>query len=198
MGDNTCRAWPRKCRVCGRTVRTTNFMARRAVTTVGWLEQTDIHQVKCHGWKVVPKNEWRFAQRLSFSDRIAYYYGAPGKPLVCTTCGSKELVLARPPLCATCREKASASETLKRLPVIPADPAISEALAVTEEAFRSPPHEPSAKCVDTCNYPLECKEEGDRWHGIAPKCEWYIKTLWRNCKFDALPGYRVCKRHMLV
>ena len=24
MGDNTCRAWPRKCRVCGRTVRTTN------------------------------------------------------------------------------------------------------------------------------------------------------------------------------
>ena len=30
----------------------------------------------------------------------------------------------------------------------------------------------------------------------APQCQWYIKTLWRNCRFDAVPGYRVCKRHM--
>ena len=25
-----------------------------------------------------------------------------------------------------------------------------------EDAFSTPPHEPSAKCVDTCNDPLEC------------------------------------------
>ena len=173
MGDNRCRVWPRECRVCGRMVRQTNFMVRRAVSEVGWLEDTDTHRVKCHGWKVVPRHEWWFAERLSFSERIAHYYGAPGKPLVCVTCGSKELVLARPPPCATCREKASASETLKRLPVIPADPAIGEALAITEEAFSTPqafstpPHEPSAKCVDTCNNPLERKEEWDRWQGIA-------------------------------
>ena len=52
----------------------------------------------------------------------------------CVGCGSLELVLASPPVCADCRGKASASETLKRLPVIPAGPAITEAL----EAFDGP------------------------------------------------------------
>ena len=51
----------------------------------------------------MPRSEERFAGRMSLSERISYYYGAPGKPLVCVTCGSKELVLAMPPLCATCR-----------------------------------------------------------------------------------------------
>ena len=35
--------------------------------------------------------------------------------------------------------------------------------ALLEITFRSPPHEPSARCVDTCNNPLECKEEWHRW-----------------------------------
>ena len=74
----------------------------------------------------MPRSEERFAGRMSNAERISYYYGAPGKPLVCVTCGSKELVLALPPQCAPCLKEASASETLKRLPVIPADPAISD------------------------------------------------------------------------
>ena len=94
-------------------------------------------------------------------------YGCSGELLVCVTCGSEELVQAQPPLCATCRHKASASETLKRLPVVPADPAISKVLAIIDEAFSTPPPEPSNKCVDTCNNPLECKEEWDRWQGIT-------------------------------
>ena len=36
-------------------------------------------------------------------------------------------------------------------------------VSVTEEAFSAPPHEPSARCVDTCNNPLECKEEWNRY-----------------------------------
>ena len=83
---------------------------------------------------------------------------------ICMFCDAKELVQFHPPLCAECRHRASASETLKRLPVLN-DPAIGEAMRITEEAFRSPPHEPSARCVDTCNNPLECKEEWDRFHG---------------------------------
>ena len=181
-------------------IRLTNFMYRSAIDMEGNLVRSDTHEIRCRGWKAVPRDEWRFArQRRSLSELISYYYGAPGKPVACVTCGSKELVLARPPQCATCWKKASASETLKRLPVIPADPAISEALAITEEAFSPPPHEPSARCVDTCNNPLECKEDWDRWQeGLsnAPKCEWYIKKLWRNCRFDAVPGCRVCRRHM--
>ncbi len=90
-------------------------------------------------------------------------YDCSGELLVCVTCGSEELVQAQPPLCATCRHKASASETLKRLPVVPADPAISKVLAIIDEAFSTPPPEPSNKCVDTCNNPFEWKEERDRW-----------------------------------
>ena len=56
-------------------------------------------------------------------------------------------MLAQPPLYARCREKASVWEVVK----------------ATREAFSTPPHEPSARCVDTCNNPLECKEEWDRW-----------------------------------
>ena len=136
MGDNRCRVWPRECKVCGRMIRLTNFMTRRAVTLVGWLEHTDTHRVKCHGWKVVPKDEWRFAQRLTFSERISYYYGAPGKPLVCVTCGSNELVLARPPQCAPCLKKAGALETLKRMPVLNS-PEVHEVMEIIEESFGS-------------------------------------------------------------
>ena len=99
---------------------------------------------------------------MSLSERISYYYGAPGKPLVCVTCGSKELVLALPPLCATCLKRASVVETLKRLPLLDG-PEVREVMEIIEEAFSAPPHEPSARCVDTCNNPLECKEEWDRW-----------------------------------
>ena len=128
MSDNRCRVWPRECKVCGRMIRLTNFMYRSGLTQDGYMVRSDTHEIRCRAWKGYPRSEERFARRMSNAERIAYYYGAPGKPLVCITCGSKELVLARPPQCATCREKASASETLKRLPVIPADPAISEAL----------------------------------------------------------------------
>ena len=171
MSDNRCRVWPRECKLCGRMIRLTNFMCRNAITIVGNLVRSDAHEIMCKKWKALPRSEERFASRMSLSKRITYYYGTPGKPLVCVTCGSKELVLARPPQCATCLETASASETLKRLPVIPADPAISEVLAITEEAFATlqvfsaPPHEPSAKCVDACNNPFECKEDWDRWQG---------------------------------
>ena len=69
-------------------------------------------------WKGLPRSEERFAGRMSNAERISYYYGAPGKPLVCVTCGSKELVLALPPLCATCLKRASVVEILKRLPLL--------------------------------------------------------------------------------
>ena len=130
---------------------------------MGNLVRSDTHEIMCKKWKALPRREERFAGRMSLSERISYYCGTPGKSLVCVTCGATELVVARPPLCLMCRQGASASETLKRLPVIPASPAISEVLAIIEEAFRSPPHEPSARCVDTCNNPFECKEEWDRW-----------------------------------
>ena len=138
MGDNRCRVWPRECKVCGRMIRLTNFMYRSAITIVGNLVRSTTHEIKCKKWKGLPRSEERFAGRMSLSERITYYYGAPGKPLVCATCGAAELVVARPPLCLTCREKASASETLKRLPVIPANPAISEVLQLTAHHF-SPP-----------------------------------------------------------
>ena len=162
-GDNRSRVCPRECKVCGRMIRLTNFMCRSAITRNGYMVRSDTHEIKCKKWKGLPRSEERFAGRMSLSERISYYYRAPGKRLVCVTCGANELVLALPPQCATCLKRASASETLKRLPVIPADPAISEAMAITEEAFSAPPHEPSARCVDTCNNPLECKEEWDSW-----------------------------------
>ena len=61
----------------------------------------------------------------------------------CVGCGSLELVLASPPVCADCRGKASASETLKRLPVLPADPSYAEALQITKDAFAECPSAPS-------------------------------------------------------
>ena len=106
-GDNRCRVWPRECKVCGRMIRLTNFMYRSAIDMEGNLVRSDTHEIRCRGWKAVPRDEWRFArQRRSLSELISYYYGAPGKPLACVACGSKELVLARPPQCATCRKKA--------------------------------------------------------------------------------------------
>ena len=54
----------------------------------------------------------------------------------CVICGKEGLAHHRPPLCEKCRHEASASETLKRLPVLN-DPAIGEAMRVTEEAFMS-------------------------------------------------------------
>ena len=128
MSDNRCRVWPHECKVCGRMIHLTNFMYRSAITQDGDMVRSDTHEIRCRAWTGYPRSEERFAHRMSNAERISYYYGAPGKPLVCVTCGSKELVLAKPPQCATCRTEASASETLKRLPVIPADPAISEAL----------------------------------------------------------------------
>ena len=57
-------------------------------------------------------------------------------PLVCVTCGAKELAVALPALCATCLKRASALETLKRLPVLDS-PEVHEAMEITEETFGS-------------------------------------------------------------
>ena len=127
---------------------------------VGNLVRSDTHEIKCKKWKGLPRSEERFAGRMSNAERISYYYGAPGKPLVCVTCGSKELVLALPPLCATCLKRASVVEILKRLPLLDG-PEVREIMKIIEEAFSALPHEPSARCVDTCNNPLECREEWD-------------------------------------
>ena len=81
----------------------------------------------------MPRSEERFAGRMSLSERISYYYGAPGKPLVCVTCGSKELVLALPPLCATCLKGASVVETLKQLN----SSEVHEVMEIIEEASGS-------------------------------------------------------------
>ena len=112
MGDNRCRTWPRECKVCGRMVHLTNFMCRSAITLVGNLARSNTHEIKCKKWKGLPRSEERFAGRMSNAERISYYYGAPGKPLVCATCGSKELVLALPALCATCRRPSVITEAL--------------------------------------------------------------------------------------
>ena len=100
---------------------------------MGNLVRSDTHEIKCKKWKGLPRSEERFAGRMSNAERISYYYGAPGKPLVCVTCGAKELVLALPPLCATCLKEASASETLKRLPVLNS-PEVHEVMEIIEES----------------------------------------------------------------
>ena len=136
MGDNRCRVWPRECKICGRMIHLTNFMHRSAITLVGNLVRSDTHEIKCKKWKGLPRSEERFAGRMSNAERISYYYGAPGKLLVCVTCGAKELVLALPPLCATCLKRASVVETLKRLPVLNS-PEVHEVMEIIEEAFGS-------------------------------------------------------------
>ena len=142
MGDNRSRVWPRECKVCGRMIHKTNFMYRSAITLVGNLVRSDTHEIKCKKWKDLPRSEERFAGRMFNAERISYYYGAPGKPLVCVTCGSKELVLALPPQCVTCLKRASVVETLKRLPMLNG-PEVREVMEIIEEAFSAPPHEPS-------------------------------------------------------
>ena len=56
----------------------------------------------------------------------------------CTFCESTEIVHQKPPLCADCRERASAQTTLARIPVLDS-PEVKEAMAITEEAFGTPP-----------------------------------------------------------
>ncbi len=54
----------------------------------------------------------------------------------CAVCGSANVEYHQPPVCGKCRHEASAAETLKRLLVLN-DPAIGEAMRVSEEAFAS-------------------------------------------------------------
>ena len=89
----------------------------------------------------------------------------------CVICGKEGLAHHRPPLCEKCRHEASASETLKRLPVLN-DPAIGEAMRVTEEAFASddeeyikipplPKDEPRLPKGIECG---ECRLRFEYWH----------------------------------
>ena len=87
----------------------------------------------------------------------------------CVVCGKEGLANHRPPLCKKCRHEASASETLKRLPVL-SDPAISEAIKrILQEEFALDDEEyihvpPLAKAGDWSPKGVECGECGVRFN----------------------------------